>query len=235
VRLPEPLRRGVVTRREKRFLSWGALEDGRAVEAHCPNPGAMTSCWAPGGEAIFTEHDDPRRKLRFTWQAARVGGAWVVVNTQLPNRLVEEALLGEGVPGLDGARHLRREVVSPVGEGRFDHLIELGGEPVFVEVKGASWLAEPGVCAFPDAKTERGTRHLHTLTQLAQAGHKALILFVICRDDARAVRPAREVDPRFADALLRARDAGVGLLALRTALKAEACVWEIVGEGAVIL
>jgi sugar fermentation stimulation protein A len=235
VRLPEPLRRGVVTRREKRFLSWGTLQDGREVEAHCPNPGAMTSCWVLGGEAIFTEHDDPRRKLRFTWQAARVGGAWVIVNTQLPNRLVEEALLSEGVPGLDGARHLRREVVSPLGEGRFDHLIDLDGEPVFVEVKGASWLAEPGVCAFPDAKTERGTRHLQTLTQLAIAGHKALILFVICRDDAQSVRPAREVDPRFADALLRARDAGVGLLALRTALHAETGRWAIVGPGAVIL
>jgi sugar fermentation stimulation protein A len=111
----------------------------------------------------------------------------------------------------------------------------MDGEPVFVEVKGASWLAEPGVCAFPDAKTERGTRHLQTLTQLVQAGHKALILFVICRDDASAVRPAREVDPRFADALQQAKDAGVGLLALRTALHAEAGVWEIVGEAAVIL
>lgn len=235
MRLPAPLRRGVVTRREKRFLSWGTLQDGREIEAHCPNPGAMTSCWSPGGEAIFTEHDDPRRKLRFTWQAARVGGAWVIVNTQLPNRLVEEALTGPGLPGLDGARHLRREVVSPLGEGRFDHLVELDGAPMFVEVKGASWLASPGVCAFPDAKTERGARHLHTLTQLVEAGHKALILFVICRDDAEVVRPAHEVDPRFAEALRRAYDAGVGLLALRTRLDAEAGEWSLVGPGAVIL
>lgn len=222
--LPEPLQDGVLLRRYKRFLADVRLDDGREVTAHCPNPGRMTSCAIPGGRVRLSHHDDPRRKLAWTWQLAwggEHGSAHILINTNLANAVVAEALEKDRIPALAGYERLRREVrYGRDNKSRIDFLLE--GRPgapearCYVEVKSVTLLAEPGVAAFPDAVTARGRKHLGELVEVVAEGHRAVQLFLLSRDDAARVRPADEVDPAYAQALRDAAAAGVEVLAVRT-------------------
>lgn len=214
MRLP-PLHRGKLLRRYKRFLADVRLEDGREVTAHCPNPGRMTSCMEPGCTVWLSHHDDPRRKLAWSWEISQMDGARVLVNTARPNRIVEEAVVAGQVPGLRGYAELRREV--RYGErSRVDLLLEDPSRGrCWVEVKSVSLRVGPGEGAFPDAVTTRGARHAADLAAQVAAGDRAVLFFLVSRGDIDTVRPADEIDPAYGVALRAAVASGVELLAHR--------------------
>jgi sugar fermentation stimulation protein A len=133
----------------------------------------------------------------------------VSVDSTLPNRLAYDLLLAGKVRGVRKGSVLRREV--PHGRSRFDFLAEPN---TFVEVKSVT-LVENGVARFPDAPTVRGARHVRELAEMVRDGGRAMVLFVVQRDDAVRVEPNRPTDPDFADALTDARRAGVMLRACR--------------------
>jgi len=201
-----PLIQGTLLRRYKRFLADITLEDGQEITAHIANPGAMTGLAEPGSTVWLSRSDDPKRKLKWSWQlATAANGALVCVNTGLTNTLVDEALHKTIIPGLSG--EIRREV--KVGQSRLDFL--LGGD-TYVEVKAVTLSRDPGLAEFPDAKTARGAKHLRELADLRAQGHRAAMLYVAMRDDCSRFRIARDIDLGYAEALKDALAQGVELL-----------------------
>ena len=135
------------------------------------------------------------------------------MHTGRTNGLVEEALLAGRIPALRGYPVLRREV--RFGErSRVDILLERGDEKVFVEVKNVTYKVGKRAL-FPDAVTERGARHLRELAGMVSQGHRAVIFYLINRDDCTSMGPAREIDPVYGRTLDEAMAAGVEALAYR--------------------
>lgn len=212
MRFNPPLRRGRLNRRYKRFFVDVVLDHGEAVTAHCPNPGSMLGLAEPGAEAFLSVSESPKRRLRHTLELVRTNGALVGINTSLTNRLVAEALAANTIPAFEGYRSVRREVTCGNGS-RIDFLLERGSGPsCFVEVKSVTLSRAPGLAEFPDSVTARGARHLATLAALARAGQRAVMLFVVQREDCSRLALAADLDPRYAEAFAAAQASGVEAL-----------------------
>jgi sugar fermentation stimulation protein A len=212
-----PLIPGILVQRYKRFFADVRLATGEVVTAHCPNTGSMLGCKEPGSRVWLSESDNPHRKLRYTWELVEAKpGVLVGVHTGRANRLVEEAVLGGVVPELAGYGQLRREVKFGVENSRVDLLLGGHGLPdCYVEVKNVTAAVEHGIALFPDAVSERGTKHLRELMHIAGQGHRAAIFFCTQREDVTEVRPADEIDPVYGRTLREAGSAGVLALAYR--------------------
>ena len=210
MRFEDPLIPATLIRRYKRFLADVRLEDGHEMTAHCPNPGRMDGCQAPGSEVLLSDSHNPRRKLRYTWELVRVGTTWVGVNTNRPNAVVREAIAGGAIPELAGYPALRGEVAYGTNS-RVDLLLEDGARRCYVEVKNVT-LAEGGVAMFPDAVTARGLTHLRELAARVAAGDRASMVYLVNREDCHAFRPAAHIDPAYAAGLIEATAHGVEVL-----------------------
>lgn len=210
-----PLEQGRLLKRYKRFFADIECADGSLLTAHCPNTGSMLNCLQDGAAVWFVRNDDPRRKLKATLELVQTPhGRLACVNTGRANALVEEALHNGVISELAGFDRLRREVRYGEENSRADFCLEFGGEPVFVEVKSVTLgYAGSDVAAFPDAVTERGSKHLRELTRLAQAGQRTVLLYCVNLTGISAVRPAADIDPAYAAALAEAKAAGVEVLA----------------------
>ena len=210
---------GVLIQRYKRFLADVRLEDGRIITAHCTNTGTMKTCWEPGDRVLLEPAANPDRKLKYTWLACERGpGAWIGVDTGLPNRVVAEAARRDALPGLPGLCSVRTEVKYGAERSRIDVLaLDAEGRQVFIEVKNAT-LKDGEWVRFPDAVTERGTKHLRELQAMVREGHRAAIAFFVHRGDVSAFDAARAIDPTYAAELDRAAAAGVAVLPLAVRL-----------------
>ena len=199
-------------KRYKRFLADVVLEDGREVTAHCPNSGRMLACSHPGRLVYLSQHDNPKRKLKYTWELIDMPNSLVGVNTQLPNRLVAHAIASGQVSELSGYRDIQREV--KVGaHSRLDiRLYSPQQGACYIEVKNCT-LVENGVARFPDAVTARGRKHLEELGRLVASGHRAVMFFLIQRMDARLFQPADDIDPAYGEALRAVHAQGVEIVA----------------------
>ena len=191
MRFPDPLLPGTLVGRYKRFLADIVLDTGEAVTAHCANSGSMLSVDAPGAEVWLSPARNPERKLRYTWEMIRIDGGLVGINTGHPNGLAAEAVKAGTIPELAGYASLRREVRYG-RNSRIDLLLEGNGRPpCYVEVKNVTLRRGGGADApaeFPDAVTARGAKHLEELAAMVGAGHRAVMLFLVQREDC----------PRFA-------------------------------------
>ena len=211
---------GRLLQRYKRFLADVELADGSLVTAHCTNTGSMKSCWEKGDRVLIEPAANPDRKLKWTWLACERPGGWVGVETGMPNRVVAEAARRDAIPGLTGLRDVRTEVKYGAENSRIDVLArDAEGRQVFIEVKNTT-LKEGLFVLFPDAVSERGTKHLRELQAMVRDGHRAAIAFFIHRTDVEAFDAAREVDPAYAAELDRAAAEGVLVLPLRVAMEA---------------
>jgi sugar fermentation stimulation protein A len=213
MRFSTRLIRGTLVQRYKRFLADVRLADGQIVTAHCTNTGSMMGCKEPGSTVYISRNNKQSRKLAYTWEMLQINRAWVGINTMHPNRLVSEAVEGGIILELIGYNTIRREVVTRPGT-RLDLCLEGRDGLCFVEVKNVT-LAVDGVAAFPDAVSERGTKHLKELIRLRRKGHRAAVVFVIQRQDCDAFRPADEIDAEYGRWLRRAIKAGVEALPYR--------------------
>ncbi len=212
-----PLLRGTLVKRYKRFLADVLLDDGRQVTAHCPNSGSMAQCSQPGRPVYLSEHDNPKRKLKFTWELIEMPTSLVGVNTLVPNRLVAAAVKGGLVPELTGYEQVRTEV--KVGDrSRLDLMLSSPERrDCYIEIKNCT-LVENGIARFPDARTVRGQKHLDELIKLKQAGARAVIFFVVQRTDAGTFSPADTIDPDYGRILRQVVGQGVEMLAYDTAI-----------------
>jgi len=206
----KPLIPGRLIRRYKRFLADIELETGEVITAHCPNSGSMLTCNIPGREVLLSFHDNPNRKYAHTWEMVRVSLIWVGINTQIPNRLVYETILDGQIPEFIEYTKVQKE--KKVGQhSRLDLMLSNDKETCYVEIKNVT-LVENDVALFPDAVTVRGTRHLMELMKLREQGHRAVIFFLIQREDARLVAPADKIDAKYGETLRQAFANGVEIL-----------------------
>ena len=139
---PDPLVRGTLIKRYKRFLTDVELENGEVVVAHCANPGSMLSVNEPGSEVWLSPARNPERKLRWSWELIKVGegktGGLVGINTSHPNGLVENGIVDGTIAELQGYATLRREVKYGKNS-RIDILLEDEAKPkCYVEVKNVT-------------------------------------------------------------------------------------------------
>jgi len=221
MQFPDPLRRATLIRRYKRFLADVRFDDGEEVTAHIANPGAMTGLAEPGLEVWLSPARNPARKLKWSWELARIDERLVGVNTAWPNTIVTEAIEAGAIAALSGYAKLRREV--KYGENsRVDILLGDDTRPdCYVEVKNVHLKRALGA-EFPDAVTKRGTKHLVELSAMVAAGHRAVMVYLVQREDCDDFRLAGDIDPTYAKAFAAALDAGVEALCYACQLSTEA-------------
>lgn len=222
MKFQKPLIAGRLVKRYKRFLADVVLdEDGSEVTAHCANPGSMLGLKEPGARVWLSESDNPKRKLRYSWELIEADDTLIGINTSHPNKLVEEALLAGRVPALSGFQVLRREVKYGKNS-RIDILLEgAEGRLSYVEVKNVSLMREPGLAEFPDSVTARGAKHLAELSDMVSEGHRAVLVFLVQRPDCDQLSLARDIDPTYAVAFEAARGAGVETFVIGCAVTCE--------------
>ncbi len=219
MKLP-PLIPGTLIKRYKRFMADITLADGSMVTAHCPNSGSMLGCNLPGSPVMLSKSPNPDRKLAYTWELVQSNGYWIGLNTMLPNRLAEEAILDGTITELQGYDRLRREVPYGSERSRIDLLLEGAQGRCYVEVKNVT-LVEGNLALFPDAVTERGQKHLRELMEVARNGDRGVLLFTVQRGDANSVAPADRIDPVYGRLLREAVRNGVEVLAYRASVQPE--------------
>lgn len=210
---PDPLQCGSLLKRYKRFLADVRLESGDVVTAHCANPGSMIGLTDPGSEVWLSPARNPARKLRYTWELIRDAtngeASLVGINSFHPNALAEEAVRAGSIPELTGYPDMRREVRYG-RNSRIDLLLEAPGRPkCYVEVKNVHLRREPGLAEFPDSVTARGTKHLHELGDAIDAGNRAVMFYLVQRQDCSRFALAADIDPVYAEAFAEAKSRGV--------------------------
>lgn len=201
---------GTLLRRYKRFLADIQMDDGRQVTAHCANTGAMTGLLQEGARVWLSFHDDPKRKLAWSWELVEVetatGYALASVNTARTNGLVREALLSGML--LDDIASCRSEV--KVDDARLDFkLLDHLGHATWIEVKQVTLLGVDGKGAFPDAVSTRALRHVQALEARVAEGDSAVLLFCATHTGITSVRPAADIHPAYARAVKIAAERGV--------------------------
>jgi sugar fermentation stimulation protein A len=215
-----PLVPGTLIRRYKRFLADVRLKDGTVVTAHCPNTGSMQGCSEPGRPVYLSFHDNPKRKLKYTWELIEMPTSLVGVNTLVPNRLVFESVKAGVVPELSGYDVVEREVKINK-RTRLDLVLKSdNGQDCYGEIKNCT-LVNDGVAEFPDAVTTRGLKHLTELEALVKAGFRCVMFYFIQRMDARVFKPADHIDPDYGHGLRRAVHGGVEILAYDVSIDLE--------------
>lgn len=223
MKFPDPLIHGRLIKRYKRFLTDVELDDGSVVVAHCANSGSMESVKEPGAEVWLSPARNPDRKLKFTWEMIRIGETLVGINTSLPNYIVSEAIEDGKVSELTGYASLRREVKYGKNS-RIDILLEDEAKPnCYVEVKNTTMRRDlvGGPAEFPDAVTSRGAKHLVELSDMVKEGHRAVMFYLVQREDADAFTVADDIDPTYAEELAKAMKAGVEVVCYACSLSPE--------------
>lgn len=202
---------GTFLARPNRFIAHVEIHDTLEV-CHVKNTGRCKELLPAGAKVWCQRSDNPARKTKFDLITVKKGDRLINMDSQAPNAAVKEWLLSGGLGEIE---NLKAESVH--GDSRFDFSFTREGKSCFLEVKGVT-LESDGVCAFPDAPTERGTKHLKGLTQAAKDGYGAFVLFVIQMADVKYLHPNDATDPAFGMALREAAANGVTVLAVDCAV-----------------
>ena len=198
---------GIFQARPNRFIAHVEI-DGQLEVVHVKNTGRCRELLLAGAEVWCEVSDNPNRKTKFDLIAVRKGCRLINMDSQAPNKAAGEWLLAGG---LGEIQNLKAETFHE--DSRFDFSFEKDGRKCFLEVKGVT-LENDGICAFPDAPTERGAKHLKGLCKLAQEGYGAYVLFVIQMADVKYLHPNDVTDQNFGAALREAAANGVQVLAV---------------------
>jgi sugar fermentation stimulation protein A len=210
--MPQPMSHGALVARYKRFFADIALDDGRQITAHCPNPGAMLGLNTPGLGAWVSPAEGPKRKLGWTLEFVEADGGLVGINTLRPNALVAEALAAGGIAELAGYGVHRREVRMGAAS-RVDFVLEQPGRRrCWLEVKNCHLRRAGSLAEFPDCVAARSARHLRELAARVAEGERAAQLFVVQRTDCKTFAACADLDPAYAAGLDAAEAAGVEVL-----------------------
>ena len=202
---------GIFRSRPNRFIAHVEI-DGREEVCHVKNTGRCRELLIPGATVWCRRDDNPSRKTKYDLIAVQKGERLINMDSQAPNAAAKEWLAAGGLGEIED---LRSEVTH--GDSRYDFAFRKDGRQCYLEVKGVT-LENDGVCAFPDAPTERGAKHLRWLQKAARDGFGAYVLFVIQMPDVKYLHPNDATDPAFGQALRDAADAGVTVLAMDCAV-----------------
>ena len=223
----KPLQRGTIIKRYKRFFVDVELETGSCVSAHCVNTGAMLGLAQSGAKVwVCPKKAHSTGKLPFVWMMEEVQKpketVFVGVNTQMPNVLVKEALLQKQFPQWSSVSTVQNE--PRLGVSRLDILLSLTDlSCIWIEIKNVH-LNHENTALFPDCVSQRGTKHLHLLTELAHQGKNAAMVYVVQRNDCSAFQVAGCIDLEYGKAFEKAQNAGVMIWAYGCTLSLDGIV-----------
>jgi sugar fermentation stimulation protein A len=224
MKFTDPLIRGTLIKRYKRFLADIQLESEEVVIAHCANPGSMLSLNDPGAEVWLSPARNSKRKLKYTWELVRIGGGLVGINTSLPNTLIKEAINNDVISELSGYTTLSQEIKYG-NSSRIDILLEDKNRPrCYVEIKSVTMkrdLCSQAPAEFPDSVTTRGSKHLNELVGQVKAGNRAVMLYLVQREDSTCMTIASDIDPAYGKNLKAAIANGVEAIAYTCKLSPE--------------
>lgn len=217
MRFEAPLIKASLIKRYKRFLVDATLETGEVVTAHCPNTGSMMGLLEEGADVWLSPAADPNRKLKYTLEMIQTPDSLVGVHTGRPNKLVKDAI-ENGQLDEHFADRASLKAEQKYGENsRIDLLIEEkkpseGGRKCFIEIKNVT-LRQQDKALFPDSVTARGAKHLAELTAEVEKGNRAVMFYLVQRQDCKTFSPAADIDPHYTRELAKAVAAGVEVLA----------------------
>ena len=210
-----PLLSGRLIKRYKRFMADVICDQtGKTITIHCPNSGSMKGVVEPGAKVWFSKAKNKNRKLLFTWELSTENDILVGVNTQTPNTLVAEGLTEKFFKPFQEYGDFLREVRIPNTDSRIDFVLKPRSSNVscYIEVKNVH-MNQDGVAAFPDAVTVRGTKHLETLMHLKSQGFRAVMIYIVQRNDLDTFTVAESIDPVYARTLRESINKGIELFA----------------------
>lgn len=194
--------------RPNRFQAYVKLNE-EVIMVHVPNTGRCREILIPGSTVILREENGETRKTKYDLIAAFKENKIINIDSQIPNKVVNEALENKKIDKLIKYNNIEKE--KSFGNSRFDFkLSSHGGEVYFLEVKGVT-LESNGIAMFPDAPTERGTKHLLELIKAKKAGFGAGVIFLLQMDNMKYFKPHDERDMKFGEALRKAKSAGVDI------------------------
>ncbi|MFP6779778.1 MAG: DNA/RNA nuclease SfsA [Alphaproteobacteria bacterium] len=209
-------------KRYKRFFSDHILEDGSLVTAHCANTGAMLGVTEEGITSWLSKSNDPKRKLKWSWELAQKEKTIIGINTHHPNKIVQEAIIKNKIKELSNYADLKREVKYGTNS-KIDILLQdTHKKDCYVEIKNVHLSREEGVAEFPDAVTTRGAKHLRELSLVAKSGQRAVMLYLIQRNDCKFFKIAEDIDEIYAREFYSALKAGVEVICIDTILNVDA-------------
>ena len=186
---------GRFIKRYKRFFV-DILHKNKKITAHCPNSGSMLGLLNKGSNVWFSSSDNKKRKLKYTLEIIQQEKNLVGINTHLTNKIIKEALLEKKIPELPSISSIKSEAVFDKNT-RFDFLLKNYNKKVFVEVKNVTLSRKKGLAEFPDAKTERGKKHLMKLVEAQKKGFDSFIIYLVQRNDCKNFKIADDIDPEY--------------------------------------
>tara|TARA_B100000965_G_C19343414_1_gene648451 strand:- start:103 stop:789 length:687 start_codon:yes stop_codon:yes gene_type:complete len=207
--------KGKLIRRYKRFFT-DIEVNNKTLTAHCPNTGSMMGLLDKGNDVWVSEHNDPKRKLKFTLEMIKVKKRIIGVNTHRANRIVEHALENKLIKEFSEIKNIKPEFKYS-NDTRFDFLC---GKNI-LEVKNTTLTREENIAEFPDAVTSRGTKHLQKLIESIKKGYKPYVLFLTQIQDINNFRIAKDIDSKYYKEYLDAKKIGVNFLAYRCSLNSK--------------
>ena len=197
--------KGIFLDRPNRFIA-NVLIDGKNTVCHVKNTGRCKELLIKGVTVYLTESDNLNRKTQYDLIAVEKGDRLINIDSQIVNSTLIEYL-----PKMfDGITLIKPE--CKYGNSRFDVYVETEKDKIFVECKGVT-LENNGIVLFPDAPTERGTKHINELIKAVSEGYKAYLIFVVQTNNVKYFTPNKETDLNFADALKEAKEKGVNIKA----------------------
>lgn len=203
----ERIEAGRFRERPNRFIAYVEIA-GRLETVHVKNTGRCAELLKPGATVYVQKSDNPQRKTQWDLIGVEKEGRMVNIDSQIPNKAVKEWIEAGNL--FSGVTLIRPE--TTYGKSRFDLYVEAEGRKIFIEVKGVT-LEEDGVARFPDAPSERAVKHVEELCEAKANGYEAYVFFVIQMEKVRYFTPNMDTHPAFGEALQRAKEKGVHVLA----------------------
>ena len=211
------LSEAILLKRYKRFLADVKLGD-KQFTIHVPNTGSMQSCWEPNWKCAISTSKNPNRKMAHTLELIHNGISWIGVNTSHANKIVKHWLEQNQIPELANYSVIQTE--KKINEkSRIDFYLEghVTHPSCYVEVKNVT-LKLDNLAQFPDSVSERGQKHLQELRHLKKQGHRAVMFYLVQREDVSHFTPAASIDPKYTTLLKEAHAEGVEILVYQCAL-----------------
>lgn len=211
----ENISEGRFISRPNRFIAEVEMQDGRKT-VHVKNTGRCRELLVPGAAVYLEKSAAPGRKTDYDLVAVQKDGKIVNMDSLAPNRTVHEWIAS-------GKYFKDVTLIKPESfykDSRFDFYVEAGTRKIYIEVKGVT-LEKDRTALFPDAPSERALKHVEELIEAVGKGFEGYVIFVIQMKGTERFMPNREAQPEFADALQRAKEAGVHILAYDCSVSAD--------------
>ena len=198
--------------RPNRFVAYCDI-NGEIEKIHVKNTGRCKELLVPGCTVYLEESDNPNRKTKYSLISVIKENRLINMDSQVTNKMVCEALKDKSLilPGFDEEITLIKPEKT-YGNSRFDVYLEGKTKKAFIEIKGCT-LEEDNIVKFPDAKTDRGVKHVKELIKAKEDGYLAYIIIVIQMKDVLYFTPNIERHKEFKDVLKEADEKGVKILA----------------------